>query len=104
MTDPNDQLENELTNMRPRAPGGELIARIESALSANTHPWPDRLLLCAISAGSLAACVIVAILTMSNPPSLAQIHPSPTIAQVPTIGSYTLALARDNNDWINPTK
>ncbi len=104
MTDPNDQLENELANMHPRSLDGELIARIESALGVKTHPWADRLLICAMSAGSLAACVIVAILTMSNPPSLPQIHPSPTIAQVPTIGSYTLALARADNDWIDPTK
>jgi hypothetical protein len=105
MNEPHDQLEQELANMRPRTLGPELAGRIESGIaSGNLGPWADRLLLCAMGAGSLAACVIAVMLTMGGRPSLPDIHPTQTIAQAPAIGSYTLALARAGDDWIAAAK
>jgi hypothetical protein len=43
-------------------------------------------------------------LTMSGSSSLPEIPSAKMIAQTPTIGSYTLAMARAGNDWIDPTK
>lgn len=105
MNDPHDQLEIELANMRPRALDSELAGRIESGIAVgNRRPWADRLLLCAMGAGSLAACVIAVMLTMGGSTSLPDIHPVQTIAQAPAIGSYTLALARADDDWIAAAK
>ncbi|MGA2440290.1 MAG: hypothetical protein ABSH08_04995 [Tepidisphaeraceae bacterium] len=105
MTEQNDQLERDLANMRPRALGPELIGRIESAIAASSvRRWADRLLVCAMGAGSLAACVIVGILTMSGHTPVPRPSPAQTIAQVPSIGSYTRALARADNDWIDLAK
>ncbi len=105
MTDPHDQLEQELGNMRPRALDPELVGRIESGIAVGSvGPWADRLLLCAMGAGSLAACVIAVMLTIGGRTSLPDIHPAQTIAQAPAIGSYTLALARADDDWIGAAK
>ncbi len=100
MTEPNDRLENELANMRPRVLDSELVGRIKAAISrGNVRPWSDRLLIGAMCAGSLAACVIAGILAMPGHLSLPEIHPTQTLAQAPTIGSYTRALARADANW-----
>jgi len=105
MTEPNHPLEKEMTNMRPRALGPELVGRIELGIAGGgVRRWEDRLLMCAMGAGSLAACVIVGILTMSGHGSVPQTPPGQTIAQMPTIGSYTRALAGADNDWIELAK
>jgi hypothetical protein len=102
MTEPNDRLEKDLANMRPRALDSELVGRIESAIArGDARPWADRLLICAIAAGSLAACVIAGMLAMTSQVSLPKIRPTQTTAQVPTIGAYTQALARADNNWID---
>jgi hypothetical protein len=102
MNEQNHPLENELSHMRPRGLDAELVGRIESAIArGNIRPWADRLLICAMGAGSLAACVIVVMLAMNSPLSLPTIHPIQATAQVPTIGSYTQALARADDDLID---
>jgi hypothetical protein len=105
MSEPHDQLEQELANMHPRALDSELVGRIESDINNRSlRSWADRLLMGAMGAGSLAACVIAVMLTMGGRTSLPDIHPAQTIAQAPAIGSYTLALARADNDWIAGAK
>lgn len=103
MTEPNNQLENELSRMPPRPIDAELVGRIQAAIDQiDTRSWSDRLLIGAICAGSLAACVIGVMLAMPADLSIPDIRPTQVTAQIPSIGSYTRALARADSNWIDP--
>jgi hypothetical protein len=108
-----DQLERELAKMRPRGLGAELAARIEGGIAGSgreggDRKWSDRLLICAMGMGAVAACVIVGLLVMDNGAVDSESGPAQMVAQtggqVPTMGSYSQALARANDNWIDTTK
>jgi hypothetical protein len=58
--------------------------------------------------GAVAACVIVGLLVMDNGAVDSESGPAQMVAQtggqVPTMGSYSQALARANDNWIDTTK
>jgi len=108
-----DQLERELAKMRPRGLGAELAARIEGRITGSgravgDRKWSDRLLICAMGAGALAACVIVGLLVMDNGAVVSESRLAQMVAQtggqVPTMGSYSQSLARANDNWIDTLK
>ena len=58
-----DSLEAELSGIRPRKLTPDLADRIAAPLSLpQSRSWSDRLLLCAIGSGAIAACMIVLLL------------------------------------------
>src|SRR6059036_938921 len=62
-----ERLEAELVGMQPRPMSAQLLSGIESRFAAGeARPWADRFMLSSITAGALAACVIVTVL-MSEP-------------------------------------
>jgi len=116
------RLEAELAAMRPREMTDELIERIDAGLGASTadsqrlmpqmrgrdalatnasragsgRQWADRLLMSAMSAGAIAACVIVTILVRDSA-TRAPTQPPPNFtarADLPRFGDSTQLLAR----------
>jgi len=68
MTERFEKLEAELAAMKPREMPAEVFDAITSQLSdAQPRNWADRCLIGAMSLGSLAACMIVAMLLMQSP-------------------------------------
>ena len=110
MTDPLERLEHELASLRPAPlPASVVDAIAEELASARPLGWGDRCLLAALSAGSLAACVIVGLVAWqvvaseprgtggSSPSAVAvqpPIHPSAPLQPPATLGQYQQALAR----------
>ena len=102
MTDPLEKLEKDLAAMRPAALSADVTRNIADRLAAASEPqrwtFADRCLAAAMTAGSLAACIIVALLAWHSlgssrsmptvPPQLAAQSPAPTL------GQYQQALAR----------
>ena len=101
MTDKFDRFAAELAAMRPRALPTSLVDRIDADLAAAPEPsrWPDRFLLSAIASGTIAACVIVAVLlkpisqTFPSPPPVLATMP-PAGSDLPRAGDFSLAVAR----------
>ena len=103
MADPMERLEAELTSLRPVSLSSQLVDAISDAIGDDLADPPmrlaDRCLLAAMGAGSLAACVIVGVLTLQLAGSTAR-PPQPILAAQPTpaapatIGQYQQALAR----------
>jgi hypothetical protein len=99
-----ERLEAELASFRPTPLSSKVVAAIADELAADPPlRLADRFLLAAMSAGSLAACVIVGLLTWQF--AAGAQHPSapqaPILAAQPppppgpaTIGQYQQALAR----------
>jgi hypothetical protein len=104
MNDSNDKLEIELAALRPRQLSADLAQRIEAATRTTSRPWSDRILFFAMGMGSLAACVIVGILTFSGSVSTDPhpTHPLQPIATAPMLGSYSLILAHNDDAGMNP--
>ena len=100
MSDRLDKLEAELTAMRPRDLPPRVVDKVERALTEparSAQSRSDRLLLTAMAAGSLAACVIVGVVltqlaATASPPR----DPTPVMASIPRAGDVSLALARAN--------
>jgi hypothetical protein len=103
MTEQPNPLEAELAAIKPRKMSPSLSEQLEAHMATSAMPRrSDRFLLSAISAGALAACVILAVL-------LSEITPSPAVpsaaivpSQSPTIRDYQLALARADAPWKTP--
>ena len=110
MTDLLERLEHELESLRPAPLSDRMVdAIVDELASARPLGWGDRCLLAAMSAGSLAACVIVGLVAwqvVANeprgasrpPPSVVAVQsPVNAIALTPppaTLGQYQQALAR----------
>jgi allophanate hydrolase subunit 2 len=90
-----DRFEAELRGLRPRTPSPELIDRIGARLTDPTaRPSSDRFLLSAMSAGAIAACVIVILLlaqTRGPFPSAASMNAT---KDIPRLGDSLQAFAR----------
>jgi hypothetical protein len=100
MTDPLERLENELARMRPQRVPASLIERIASDLSQPARrPCADRLLIATMSAGGMAAAVIVAVLVLESQGASGPRPPmdASTIAQ--QRGETPLAFARADTEW-----
>jgi hypothetical protein len=100
MTDPLDRLQNELDAMRPQRMPAALVDRIMTDLSPPARRcWSDRLLIGAISAGSIAAAVIVCVLVLESRTNSG----APAAMSAATImqqrGGSALAFARTDADW-----
>ena len=91
-----DRLESEMQAMAPRWLPERLSDRIERELSApQSRRWGDRILLCSMVSGALAACMIFA--TLLNEPASSLPSPAPPQAfrhDSPRLGDLSLALAR----------
>jgi hypothetical protein len=105
MTDPLNSLENELRQMKPRQFPRELNEAIEMHLADRTGwPWADRCLVGAMSAGALAACVIVALVLAES--WTVPARPATPIAdiQTPRLGDRPVLLAGADFQWTNESK
>lgn len=96
-------LEAELTAMRPKTPPPALLDQMLAAM----HPAPrqsNRLLLCAIGAGALAACTIISIITQDQATHSGQ--PSPSIVHLDAShpSDQPTVLARANPGWADGLK
>jgi hypothetical protein len=101
VTDRLDKLESELAMMRPRDLPPRVSDGVERTLAEPTRSGrrrSDRLLLTAMAAGSLAACVIVGVVlsALANANTAPTRDPAPVMATVPHAGDVMLALARAN--------
>src|SRR5262245_27202301 len=104
MTDQFDELEAELSRMRPRAMSAELLEGIESrmargdgnASALRKSLWRDRLLIFSMGSGAIAACVIVGLLVLDSARSIPAGQAVSAIAHQsqPTVRDYSLAYAR----------
>lgn len=104
MTDPLKKLEGELAGMRPRAASAELVNRIGAELVDRAPSrWADRLLLSAMTAGALAACVIAGVLAMQfqmpavRPPAPMDV----AAATTPRFGDDMQMIARADADELS---
>jgi hypothetical protein len=114
VTDPTkglEHLETELASLRPTPLSPRVVDAIADELvDAGGAPLrlADRCLLAAMGAGSLAACVIVALVTWqmkdgaaqpsSSPPQVVAVQsPSPRSPASATLGQYQQALARSSD-------
>ncbi len=94
MSEEFDSLEAELAGMRPRNLSPELIARIAALLSPPPRrSRSDRLLLCAIGSGVIAACTIVALL-FGQPESSGLAPSVMASSSIPRAGDLTVSSAR----------
>jgi hypothetical protein len=101
MDEPMEKLESELSSLRPRRMSPELAVRIAAQLerSPRRMSFADRCLAAFMASGSLAACVIVGLLTWGvSTPSPSSSTPPQAIAARPaqSIGEYQQALARSD--------
>jgi hypothetical protein len=101
VTDPLKKLENDLAALRPAALSSDVTRNIAARLAADEpQRWTfaDRCLAAAMTAGSLAACIIVALLTwqsLGSSPAVPTLQPQlATYPPTPTLGEYQQALAR----------
>ena len=95
MADPMERLEAELASLRPASLSSRVVDAIGDELADPPMRLADRCLLAAMGAGSLAACVIVGLLTWQIAGDAPQSQPQPTLAAQPaTIAEYQQALAR----------
>jgi hypothetical protein len=92
VADSSNRLEAELAGMRPRAFPRELADRIEQRL-ARTGQWADACLLSAMSAGAIAACIIVVVLGSQPSGPLPAPALSGGIADAPRFGDLPQSLA-----------
>lgn len=97
MTDPLDRLEAELAQLRPRPIPQRAVDGVERSLAIpeSLHKsWPDRILLVAMSAGGLAASVIIGVLLLEiTATPMLQPNPAPLMAATPRMGDAPLAFA-----------
>jgi hypothetical protein len=104
MSDRLEKLEAELASMELRPLAARVFDRIEGDLAREDarRPWADRMLICSMFSGAIAAYVIVA--TLLSQPSA----PAPTMPQasqsVPRLGDYPLALARADGGLFDHVK
>jgi hypothetical protein len=100
MTDPIERLEAELASLRPTPLSSRVTDAIGDELDGPPMRLADRFLLAAMGAGSLAACVILGLLTWQFAADAPQ--PQPTLAAQPaaTIAEYQQALARASGDAV----
>lgn len=109
MTERFEKLEAELASMQPRQIRDSVVEELGSALldlplQWQVRRWGDRCLVGAMSIGSLAACVIVAMLFVQSPGAP---RPNGMIGQVPSaprMGDASLALARADSPWASRLK
>src|SRR5438093_1523136 len=99
MSDRLDRLEAELAEMRPRPLPTGTVDDIGHRLATAARPWADRMLLSAVSAGGIAACVIAAVLLREMTATPTQLGPTPVIAASPTASDAPLAFARADVRW-----
>jgi hypothetical protein len=94
-----DRLEAELSAMRPRDLSPHLAGTIAAALCEPARrSWSDRILVFAVSAGALAACVIVSLLMID----LKHVPPEPVnvfTARDVNMPAHTYAFARASSAW-----
>jgi hypothetical protein len=105
MTDPLDSLEKELRQMKPREFPRALNDAIEVQLAEQTRwSWADRCLVGAMSAGALAACVIVGLVLAGS--WTVPARPTTPIAdvQTPRLGDRPVLLAGADFQFINESK
>src|SRR5689334_1283499 len=96
---PVGRLESELSAMRPRPMSDRLLTIIEARLVAPPVPAPhDRMLLSAISAGAIAACVVATVvvreLVSVAPPSVKSPQAAMGENRAPRFGDSATLLAR----------
>jgi hypothetical protein len=103
VTDGTENLEAELSRMRPRQMSEALVARIDEQLRLpRGSAWPDRFLVTAMSGGAMAACVIVAMFICGASPSPNNDLMTMTIAASPN--APPVALARADAQWFDPSR
>jgi hypothetical protein len=102
VNDPLERLEAELASLRPASLSRAVVDAIGDELASESQPlrFADRCLLAVMSAGSLAACVIVGLViwryaAIASPPPLASSPPPVLDPRAPThsLGGYREALA-----------
>jgi len=108
VSESHENLEAELSRLRPGALPQSLIARIGAEIERADAPparlrWPDRMLLSAIGSGALAACVIVAML-LNNGGRGSSSPAAPLVTASPATAGVPLAFARADGDLFNPWK
>jgi hypothetical protein len=94
-----EHFESELSRLRPRAAGAEWTGKIAAELAVQRRS--DRMLIAAMSAGALAACVIASLLFGQ---SSASRLPASTVVfthEVPQFGNDAQAFAGANLDAWN---
>jgi hypothetical protein len=91
MTDPSERLSAEMQLMVPRPLPPSLLDRIGSELESPARSG-DRLLICSICSGAIAACLIVATLFVESQ-SPAPLQKSAAF-DAPRFGDSPLAMAR----------
>jgi hypothetical protein len=95
MTDSMDRFEAELLGLRPRTPSTELIDRIGARIADRAaRPWSDRFLASAMSAGAIAACVIVVLLLAQTRGPFPSAAPMNATKDMPRLGDSLQAFAR----------
>ena len=105
MTDRLERFEAELTAMRPRSPSADLVDRIETRLGTrNVRPRSDRLLMSAMSAGAMAACVIAVVLLTQPQGPLPSSVPMSARLDAPRLGDSLQAFARVDGDGFDAAK
>ncbi|MDB5354675.1 MAG: hypothetical protein JWN24_1128 [Phycisphaerales bacterium] len=99
MTERPGPFESQLAVLRPRPLPAGFAERIGAGLARREpSPWGDRLLLCSMAAGVLAACLIVAVLIADS--SAVQPAAAPMVATVPAppkLGDCLQSLARSDD-------
>lgn len=93
MSEEFDSLEAELAKMRPRALRPELIAQIAAPLLLPRRSRSDRMLLCAIGSGVIAACTIVTLL-LDQPTSSGLPQSVMAGGSIPRAGDLTASMVR----------
>ena len=104
MSDRLEKLEAELASIEPRSLASRVSDRIGAELARERarRPWADRMLICSMFSGAIAACVIVT--TLLSQPS-APLPTTPQASQnVPRLGDYPLALARADGGLLDHLK
>jgi hypothetical protein len=97
MSEEFDALEAELAGLRPGGLTPELADRIAAPLSLPRRGYrSDRMLLCAIGSGAIAACTIVVLLL--GQPGSSGLPPSVMAdSTIPRAGDLTLSTARQQD-------
>ncbi len=93
-----EQLEAELSAMRPRSVSPGLVGELSAALRApRGRSWSDRVLVFAMGVGALAACIILALLILE--PKYVPPAAGPAIAARAARPDHTYAFARASSVW-----
>jgi hypothetical protein len=94
-----EQLEAELSAMRPRNASARLVDRLSAAVSERIgRSWSDRVLVFAMSVGALAACIIISLL-ISEPTYVPPAPGKAITVRAAGLPDHAYAFARASSVW-----